>query len=94
MTLNEYELLCILVSIRNSQANTVVERVHPTIGNIILTFKNQQMDLDNENPSEGTLSSAMFAILCMVHTSMQHTTSLLVFGMDETLTINQKPTNN
>ena len=38
------------ISIRNSQANTIVEIVHQTIGNIIHTFKIQEVDLDNENP--------------------------------------------
>ena len=61
------------ISVRNPQANAIVERVHQTIGNIIRTFKIQQMDLDNENPWEGILSSTMFAIQSTVHTTTQHT---------------------
>ena len=38
------------------------------------------MDLDNENPWEGILSSTMFAIWSMVHTTSQHTLSHLVGG--------------
>ena len=48
------------------------------------------MDLDNENPWEGTLSSTMFTIWSMVHTSTQHTLSQLVFGRDAILNINQE----
>ena len=35
------------------QATAIVERVHQTIGNIIHALKNQQMNLDNENPWQG-----------------------------------------
>ena len=55
---------------KNPQFNAIVERVHQqTIGNVILTFIIQQIDLDNENPWEGTLASTMFAIRSIVHTT-------------------------
>ena len=75
---------------KNPQANAIVERLHQTIGNIIRTFKIQQMDLDNENPWEGILSSTMFAIRSTVHTTTQRTESQLVFGSDVILHINQE----
>ena len=62
-----------------------MERVH-TIGNIIRIFKIQEIDLDNENPWEG--SSTMFAIRSTVHTTTQHTPSHPVFGRDTILNIN------
>ena len=46
------------------------------------------MDLDDENPWEGLLSSTMFAIRSMVHTTIQHTPSQLVFGRDAILNMN------
>ena len=54
------------------------------------TFKIQQMDLDNEKPWEGILSSTIFAVRSTVHTTLQHTPSQLVFGKDAILNINQK----
>ena len=90
MMSNVYGILCNSISVRNPQANTIVERVHQSIGNIIRTFKIQQMDLDNENPWEGILSSTMFAIRSTVHTTTQHTPSQLVFGRDAILNINQE----
>ena len=36
---NDYGILCNSISVRNLQANAIVESVHQTIGNIILTFK-------------------------------------------------------
>ena len=38
MTTNDYEIPCNSISVRNPQANTIVERVHQTIGNTIRTF--------------------------------------------------------
>ena len=52
MMANDYRIRCNSISVRNPQANAIVERVHQTIGNIIRTFKIQQMELDNENPLE------------------------------------------
>ena len=87
---NDYRIPCNSISVRNPQANAIVERVHQTIGNIIRTFKIQQMDLDSESPWEGILSSTMFAIRTTVHTTTQHTPSQLVFGSDAILNINQE----
>ena len=48
------------------------------------------MDLDDQNPWEGILSSNMFVIRSTVHTTTQHTLSQLVFGRDAILNINQE----
>ena len=53
--LNDYRITCNSISVRNPQANAIVERIHQTIGNIIYTFNIQQMDLDFENSWEGIL---------------------------------------
>ena len=89
---NDYGIPCNSISVRNLQANAIVERVHLTIGNIIGggIFEMQEIDLDNENPWEGILSSAMFAILSMVHTTTQHTPSQLVLGREAISNINQE----
>ena len=47
---NDYGIPFNSISVRNLQANAIVERVQQTIGNIIRTFKIKEMDLDNENP--------------------------------------------
>jgi hypothetical protein len=48
------------ITTRNPQANTIIERVHQTIGNIIRTFNVQSMDSDD--PWTGILAAAMFAV--------------------------------
>ena len=75
MMTNDYGIPCNSISVRNPQANTIVERVYQTIGNDILTSTIQQMDLDNENPWEGILSSSMFAIQSTVYSTIHHTPS-------------------
>ena len=87
---NDYGILCNSITIRNPQANAIVERLHQTIGNIMHTFNIQEMGLDNENPWEGILSSTVFAIWSTAHTTTQHTSSQLVFGRDAILNINQE----
>ena len=73
MMANDYGILCSPTSIRNPQANAIIERVHQTIGNIIHVIKIEQMDLDNENPWEGILSSDLSTIRkrCIILHSIQ-----------------------
>ena len=54
-------------------ANATVERAHQTIRNTRHIFKIKKIDLDNENPLKGILSSTMYTVLPIVHTTTQHT---------------------
>ena len=87
---NDNGIPCISISVRKLQTNVIVERVHQTIGNIICTLNIRLIDLYNENPWEGILSSTMFANRSTVHTTTQHTSSQLVFGRDVILNINKE----
>ena len=80
-----YGITVKLITSRNPQANSILERVHQTIGNIIRTFKVQDMVLDDENPWDGILASTMFALREMVHTTTQYIPAQLVFGQDSIL---------
>ena len=48
------------------------------------------MDLEDDNPVEGILTSTMFVIGSTVHTTKQHTKSQLVYSKDASLNINQE----
>ena len=61
---------------RNPQANSILERVHQTISNIIRILKVQDKVLDDENPWDGILASKIFALRGMVHTTTQYTPSV------------------
>jgi hypothetical protein len=67
-------------TVRNPQSNSILERVHQTIGNIIRTFAKE--DLDEEDPWGGILAATMFAVRATYHTTMQATPAQLVFGRD------------
>jgi transposase InsO family protein len=75
-------------SVRNPQANAIVERVHQTIGNMIRTFEVYDNDsLDDEDPWTGILSAVMAAVRSTYSTTTQATPSQLVFGRDAILNI-------
>jgi hypothetical protein len=74
------------ITTRNPQANSIIERVHQTIGNIIRTFEmNKKTDIDEEDPWSGVLTATMFAIRATYHTTNQATPAQLVFGRDAIL---------
>ena len=49
MTINDYRIKVRPITSRNPQANAMLERLHQTIGNILRTFKVQNMVPDDEN---------------------------------------------
>ena len=90
---NDCGIPCNSISVRNPQANAIVERVHQTIDNIICAFKIHQIDLDDENPWEGILSSTMVAIRSTVHTTTQNTPLQYLVGTQSSIST-KKPTGN
>ena len=70
MMANDYEIPCNSISIRKLQVNAIVESLHQTIDNIKRIYKIQEINLGNENPWEGVLSSTMFAIRSTVHITL------------------------
>ena len=70
------------ITVRNPQANAIVERVHQVIGNIIRTFELEDNYLDEENPWKGILSATAFAVRSTFHTTLHNSPGQLVFGRD------------
>ena len=75
------------ITVRNPQANAIVERVHQTIGNTIRTFELQQGWLDEDDPWKGILSATAFAVRATFHTTTKKTPGQLVFNRDMILNI-------
>ena len=74
------------ITTRNPQANSILERVHQTVGQMLRTYEVQ--DLENiDNPFEGILAAICFAIRATTHTTLQASPSQLVFGRDHILNI-------
>ena len=70
------------ITVRNPQANAIVERVHQVIGNIIRTFELEDNYLDEEDPWKGILTATAFAVRATFHTTLKQTPGQLVFGRD------------
>jgi hypothetical protein len=82
---DEYHIKCKPISVKNPQANAIIERVHQVIGNMIRTFELQ--DIDEDDPFEGILSAVAWAIRSTYHTTLQATPGQLVFGRDMILNV-------
>ena len=82
MIKNDYGIKGKPITVRNPQANAIVERVHQVIGNIIRTFELENNYLDEEDPWKGILSATAFAVRSTFHTTLQSTPGQLVFGRD------------
>jgi transposase InsO family protein len=77
---NEYGITKKAITKRNPQANSIIERVHQTIGNMIRTFSVQSTD--DDDPWNGILSAVAFAVRATVHTTTRATPAQLIFGRD------------
>ena len=75
------------ITIRNPQANSILERVHQTIGNILHTFQVNNHKLEQDGPWSRILSAVIFAMQSTVHTTTQATPMQLVFGRDAILNL-------
>jgi transposase InsO family protein len=77
------------ITVRNPQANAIVERVHQVIGNIICTFELESNYLDDSDPWKGVLSATAFAVQSTFNTTLQNTPGQLVCGHDMILNVNK-----
>jgi len=82
MIKNDYGIKCKPITVRNPQANAIVERVHQVIGNMIRTFELENNYLDENDPWGGILSATAFAVRSTYHTTLQASPGQLVFGRD------------
>ena len=78
----EYGLVNKPITARNPQANSIIERVHQTLGNIIRTMEIYDQDLDDHDPFGRILVATMFAVRSTYNTTTQATAMQLVFGRD------------
>ena len=82
MIKEDYGIKAKPITVRNPQANAIVERVHQVIGNIIRTFELENNYLDEEDPWKGILSATAFAVRSTFHTTLHSSPGQLVFGRD------------
>jgi len=87
MAEQDYGILRKGTTLRNPQANSIFERVHQTLGNIIRTFEIHDSEMTTESPWDGILSAAMFTLRATYHTTLQATPMQLVFSRDTMLNV-------
>ena len=87
----EFNLETKPASVHNPQGNSVLERIHQVMGNMIKTFQiYNRDDMDVNDPWSGILGAVMYAIRSTVHTTLGATPMQLVFGRDAILPICHK----
>ena len=62
MLINDYDIKIKPITVRNPQANAIVERIHQVIANMIRTFELETNYLDEDDPWKGILSATAFAV--------------------------------
>jgi len=82
MVSNDYNIKVRPTTVRNPRANSVLERIHQVLANLIRTQEISEIELDEDDPWAGTLSAAAFAIRSTYHTTLMGTPGQLVFGRD------------
>ena len=69
------------------QSNSVVERIHLVLNDMLQTQELEERDSDKEDPFGEVLSTAACATRCTFHTALKATPAQLVFGRDMILPI-------
>ena len=87
MIADDYGITKRPITVRNPQANSMIERIHQTLGNIIRTFELQNDSEVTQDSWDGILSAVMFALRATYHTTTQATPMQLVFGRDAILNV-------
>eukprot|EP00957_Ditylum_brightwellii_P152828 11632907-Ditylum_brightwellii.AAC.1 len=57
MIIKDYGVKKKPITVRNPQANSIIERIHQTIGNMIRSFEVYSTDIDEKDPWVGILSA-------------------------------------
>ena len=79
---NEYGARIKLITTRNPQANSMVERSHQTVGNMIRSQNIQSKEDLEGGDWTGLLNAVRFAMRATLHTTMRATPMQLVYGRD------------
>ena len=67
-------------SLKNPQANSIIERVHQVLGNMLRTYELDKEDLDPVDPWGPFLNGVAWAIRSTYHTTLEATPGSLIYG--------------
>ena len=82
MLVNDYGMKQKPITVRNPQANAIMERIHQVIANMVRMFELETNYLDVDDPWKGVLSATAFAVQSTYHTMLKKIPGQLVFGRD------------
>jgi hypothetical protein len=66
----------------NPKGNSIIDRTHQGMGNMLRAFEPEQTELDPDDPWNEFLQSCAFGIRSTFHTTLQASPGQLVFGRD------------
>jgi len=69
-------------TVRNPQANAILERVHQVVGNMLRTKELEKRSFTEDDPWGEVLASIAWAIQSTYHTTLGATPAQLVYGRD------------
>lgn len=78
-------------SVKNPQANAILERIHQVVGSMLKTKNLKEVQFDVVDPWSAILASVAYAVRCSFHSTLQATPGQLVFGRDMLLNIKFVP---
>eukprot|EP00957_Ditylum_brightwellii_P184192 14029716-Ditylum_brightwellii.AAC.1 len=87
MILKDYGVKKRLITVRNLEVDSIIERIYQDIGNMIRSFEVHNTDIYEKDPWTGILNPVRFATRATIHTTMQAIPMQLVFSRDATLNI-------
>ena len=70
------------ISVKNPQANAILERIHQVVGDMLRSKNLEDYDFTQDDPWSDILASVAWAIRSTVHTTLEATPGQLVFGRD------------
>ena len=82
MVRQDYGVRKKMITVRNSQANAIVEQIYQAIVNMVCTFELETNYLDKVDPWKGVLAATAFAVRSTYHTTLKKMPGQLVFGCD------------
>jgi hypothetical protein len=66
----------------NPQGNSIIERIHQVMGNMLRAFELEKREPDPDDPWNELLQACAFGIRSTCHTTLQASPGQLVFGRD------------
>ena len=72
---------------KNPQANSILERIHQVVSNMLRSYNLDDQELDTLDPFSEYLNGIAWAIRCTFHTTLEATPGQLVYGRDMILDI-------